>query len=152
MAKAARRTQTLGNAGHPSTRGRSFRTGRSSLVLYRGVSRVAAIEGIELHLSIVLSGMQAVEIRAAVDVKPHRLAVDHEGRTVVAQRGLGDQRKPAAPVVAVAGEQAHALAVTLDDQAVTIVLDLVCQSGPAGTLASRVGMQGSIADLGIGLT
>ena len=49
--------------------------------------------------------------------------------------------------LSVAGEQAHALPVTLDEQVVTIVLDLVCQSGPAGTLASRVGMQGSIADL-----
>ena len=37
------------------------------------------------------------------------------------------------------GGQAHALSVGLKDQAVAIVLDLVCQSGPAGTLASRVG-------------
>ena len=68
------------------------------------------------------------------------------------ERSFGNEPKPAAPVVAVAGEQAHALAVTLDEQVVTIVLDLVCQSGPAGTLASRVGMRGSIADLGMRLT
>jgi hypothetical protein len=68
----------------------------------------------------------------------------------VRERSLGDQRKPAAPVVAVASEQAHALAVALDEQVVTIVLDLVCQSGPAGTLASRVGMQGSVADWACG--
>jgi hypothetical protein len=42
---------------------------------------------------------------------------------LVAQRGLGDQRKPAAPIVTVAGEQAHALAVALDDQPVAVVLD-----------------------------
>ena len=40
-------------------------------------------------------------------------------------RGLGDQRKAVAPVVAVAGEQPHALALALDDQAVAVVLDLV---------------------------
>ena len=96
--------------------------------------------------------MQPVEIRAAIDAEQHRLAVDHERSVSVSQRGLGDQRKSTAPVVTVAGEQAHALAVTLDEQVVTIVLDLVCQSGPAGTLASRVGMQGSIADLGMRLT
>ena len=32
------------------------------------------------------------------------------------------------------------------------MLDLVCQSGPAGTLASRVGMRASVADLGTRLT
>ena len=37
----------------------------------------------------------------------------------------GDQRKPIAPVVAVAGPQPHALAVALDDQAVAVVLDFV---------------------------
>jgi hypothetical protein len=42
----------------------------------------------------------------------------------IAQRSLGDQRKAAAPVVAVAREQAHALAVTLDEQVVIIVFDL----------------------------
>jgi hypothetical protein len=45
--------------------------------------------------------VQAVEIGPAVDAEQHSLAVDHEGRIAVAQRGLGDQRIAIAPVVAV---------------------------------------------------
>ena len=41
------------------------------------------------------------------------------------QRGLSDQRVTIRPVVATAGEQPHALAFTLDDQAVTVVLYFV---------------------------
>jgi hypothetical protein len=43
----------------------------------------------------------------------------------VAARGLGDQRKPIAPVVTVADEQANALAIALDDQPIAVVLDFV---------------------------
>ena len=46
-------------------------------------------------------------------------------RAAVAQRRLGDERKPARLVVAVAGEQANALALALNDQAVAVVLDFV---------------------------
>jgi hypothetical protein len=42
----------------------------------------------------------------------------------------------------VPGEQPHALALVLDDQAVTIVLDFMKPFQPAGTLVPRVGMQG----------
>jgi hypothetical protein len=35
-----------------------------------------------------------------------------------------------APIITIAGEKTHALAVTLNDQAVTNVLDFVNQSGP----------------------
>ena len=73
----------------------------------------------------MLAGVQAVEIGPAVDAEQHGLAVDHERAVAVAQRGLDDQRKAIGPVVAVAGEQPHALAVALDDQAVAVVLDLV---------------------------
>jgi hypothetical protein len=52
----------------------------------------------------------------------HRLAVDHERRRrTVAQRGLWYKRESIAPIMAVAGEQPHAL----DDQAVAVVLDFV---------------------------
>ena len=45
----------------------------------------------------------------------------------------------------IAGEQAHAFAVALDDQAIAVVLDLVIHSRRLGTLVPRVGMQGSNA-------
>ena len=38
---------------------------------------------------------------------------------------LGDERKPTAPVVDIAGEQANALSVPLDDQSIAIMFDLV---------------------------
>ena len=61
------------------------------------------------------AGVQAVEIRSPVDAEQHGLAIDHEGRMTVAQRGFDDQRKPIGPVVAVAREQALALVLALDD-------------------------------------
>ena len=80
--------------------------------------------------------MQAVEIGDAVDAEQHGLAIDHEGRVSVAQRGLNDQRIAVAPVVAVAGEQPHALALALDDQAVAVVLDLVDPLRPVRDLGA----------------
>ena len=91
--------------------------------------------------------VQAVEIRPAVDAEQHGLAIDHEGGVAVTERGLGDQREAIAPVVAIAGEQPHAPAVALDDQSISVVLNLVDQSFPAGTVVPRVGMQGSNGDL-----
>jgi hypothetical protein len=78
-----------------------------------------------LHFVIVPARVQAVEIRYAVDAEQHRLAVDDERSVAIAQRGLGDERIPARPVVAVAGEQPHALALALDDQPIAVVLDFV---------------------------
>ena len=57
-------------------------------------------------------------------------------------RGLGDQRKPAAPIMAVAGPQPHAIALALDDQAVAVVLDLVKPVRAGGDFRSALGMQG----------
>jgi hypothetical protein len=55
-----------------------------------------------------------------------------------------------APVVAVAGEQAHALALALDDEAIAVVLYFMQPIwAPAGTLVPRVGMQGSNGDFRI---
>jgi hypothetical protein len=53
--------------------------------------------------------VQGVEVGDAVDTEHHGLAVDHE--LAVLQRGLDDPGIAAAPLVAVAGEQAHALAI-----------------------------------------
>jgi hypothetical protein len=48
------------------------------------------VEGVELHLVIVLAGMQSVEIGDAVDAKDHRFAIDDELLVSVLQRGLDD--------------------------------------------------------------
>ena len=52
-------------------------------------------------------------------------AVDHERGVAVAKRGLRDQREPTAPVVTIAGEQTHAVALALDDQSISVVLDFM---------------------------
>ena len=62
-----------------------------------------AIEGVELDLGIVLARMQAVEIAAAVDTEQHGFAIEDEGAIPITERSLGYQRKPIAPVVAIAG-------------------------------------------------
>ena len=90
------------------------------------------IEGVEFDLGIVPARVQAVEVGDAVDAEQHRFAVDHERAVAVAQRGLDDAADSVAPVVAVAGEQPHALAVALDDQAVAVVLDFVKPFRPVG--------------------
>ena len=94
------------------------------------------VEGIELDFVVVLAAVQAVEVRNAVYAEQDGLPVDHERGVPVAQRGLGDQRIAVAPVVAVAGEQAHALALALDDQAVAVVLDFVKPVRPGRNLGS----------------
>jgi hypothetical protein len=40
--------------------------------------RSEAVEGVELHLVVLLSGMQGVEVGNAVDAEHHGLTVDHE--------------------------------------------------------------------------
>ena len=45
-------------------------------------------EGVELHLGIMLAGMQAIKIRPAVDTEQQGLAVDHESAVPVSQGGL----------------------------------------------------------------
>jgi len=67
--------------------------------------------------------VQAVEMGDAVDPEQHRLAVDDELLVAVPQRRFDNLREAAGPVVAVAGEQAHAIAVALNDQTVAIVFD-----------------------------
>lgn len=74
--------------------------------------------GIELHFLIVLEAMQAVEVRSAVNAKQHSLAANDKWANAVAQRGLDDQRKTVAPVIAVSGGQPHALTLALNDQAI----------------------------------
>ena len=123
----------------PSTRRASSRA-RLALRIDSGSLRRSSpsltrhVEGVELHLGIMPARVQAVEIGPAVDAEQHGLAIDHERAVAVAQRGLGDQRKATAPVVAVPGPQPHALTVALDDQAVAVVLDLVDPLRPVRNL------------------
>jgi hypothetical protein len=74
----------------------------------------------------VPAGVQRIEIGDAVDAQEHRLAIDDKrGGSAVSQRGLGDQRIAGGPIVAVPREQPHGLALSLDDQPIAVVLDLV---------------------------
>ena len=86
--------------------------------------------------------MQPVEVGDAVDAEQHRLAIDHERAVPVSQRGLGDQRIAIAPVVTVAGEQPHALAVALNDQAIAVVLDFVDPLRPVRDFGAAGGNAG----------
>jgi hypothetical protein len=83
------------------------------------------VEGVNLDLMIVHPVVQPVEIRNAVDAEQHRFAIDHERAVPVSQRGLGDQREAAAPVVAVPCPQPNAVALALNDQTVAVMFDVV---------------------------
>ena len=94
------------------------------------------VEGIELHFVIVLAAeCSPLKSETAIDAEQHRLAIDHERSSCDCAARLRDQRKPIGPVMAVAGEQPHALAVALDDQAIAVVLDFVDPVRPVGNLA-----------------
>ena len=67
--------------------------------------------------------VESVEVRPAVHTQQHGLAIDHEGRVPVSQRGLSN-------------EQPHALAVALDDQAVAVVLAFVQPLRPTRNFSS----------------
>lgn len=49
------------------------------------------VEGVELYLVIVLTGMQVVEVGDPVDAEQHRFTIQYERRRPDAQRRLGDQ-------------------------------------------------------------
>ena len=83
------------------------------------------IESVELHLVIVLAAVQSVEVGSTVNSEQYRFAVDYKRGAPIAQSRFNDERILIRPVVAVAGEQANALPVPLDDQPIAIVLDLV---------------------------
>jgi hypothetical protein len=63
--------------------------------------------------------------RNAVDAENDRLAIDDELLLAVLERGFDNPRIAVRPIVPVAGNQPHAIAVALDAQPVTVVLDLV---------------------------
>ncbi|WFU14382.1 hypothetical protein [Bradyrhizobium sp. CB3481] len=81
--------------------------------------------------------MEAVEIGSPINTDQHSFAIDNEGADPVAQRGLNDQQKSITPIVAVAREQPHSLALALDDQAIAIMLDFVDPLGAGWHRLSR---------------
>src|SRR4029077_19707711 len=83
------------------------------------------VERIELHLLVVFSGMQSIEVGHTVNAEHHGLAIDNELLHAVLQRSLGDPWIALGPVVAVAGDQPHAIAVALDAQAIAVIFDFV---------------------------
>jgi hypothetical protein len=46
-------------------------------------------------------------------------------------------------LVPAAGDQAHAIAIALEPEAITVIFHFMQQSGPAGTLMPLVGRQNS---------
>jgi hypothetical protein len=94
------------------------------------------VEGIELNLRVVPTRVQAVEVRSTIYAEQHSLTVNHKRALAISQRGLDNEGIAVAPVVTIASEKTHALSVTLNDQAVAILLDFVNPVGTAGHLAS----------------
>src|SRR5437763_4634909 len=74
--------------------------------------------------------MQRVEIGDAVSAEHHGLAVDDELLLLILERGFDNPWISLGPVIAVAADQAHARAVALDAQAVTVICYFV-QTVPA---------------------
>jgi hypothetical protein len=70
------------------------------------------VEGIELHLAIMLPRMQRVEIGDAIEAKDDGLAID-ELLVAVLQSGFDDPGIALGPVVSAARDQSHAVAIAL---------------------------------------
>jgi len=97
---------------------------------------IASVKGAELHLFIVLAGMQRIEIGIAIDAQDDRLAINDEMLLAILQGGFNDPRKALCPIVPAASNQPYPIAVALNAQAVTIVLDLVKPLRAGGNLGS----------------
>lgn len=105
----------------------------------------AYIERVELHLIILLSRVQGVEVGKTIDAKNDCLAIDHKLLLPVLQRGLDNPGIALDRVVAVAGDQLDTVAVALDAKSITIIFYFVDPIRSGGTLVPRVGMQKSNA-------
>src|SRR5438067_630024 len=83
------------------------------------------IEGVKLHLVIVLAAVQPIEVRSAVDAKQHGFTVEDKRADADAKRCLNDQRIAIRPVITIARKQANSLAVPMNGKAIAIVFDFV---------------------------
>src|SRR3954466_7409943 len=74
--------------------------------------------------------MQTVKVRDSVRSDYNSFTVDDERAFAEPQGGLCNEWVSIRPVVATARQQTHALALALNNQAITIMLDLVNPIGP----------------------
>ena len=117
--------------------------------VYAGVAPACAValdqdvEGAELDLVVMLAGVEGVEIGDAVDAEDHGFAIEDEVLVADLAGGLRDPRVTRGPVVAASGDQADAVPIALQSEAVAIVFYLWSQSGPAGTVMALVARQNS---------
>ena len=81
------------------------------------------IEEFCLRLQVTSSNLSGL-VRRNAPVR-HRLAIDHELLVAVLAGGLDDPRIPVGPVVAAAGDQAHAVATALQAETIAVVLHLM---------------------------
>ena len=81
--------------------------------------------GIKLDLLVLPARVQGIEIGDAVDPEHDRLAVDHKLLEPIPECRLDDPGIAVSPVVAAAGDQAHAIPLALQAEAVTVVFHLV---------------------------
>ena len=86
------------------------------------------------------SFLEQLKAGDAVPIQHDRLAVEHGGADAEARDGLGQTGEAVGPVLAVAGEQPHILAVLAGEQAVAVELDLV-NPGLAGRRVRREGAE-----------
>src|ERR1035438_6318421 len=91
-------------ASEPSWSSAGSREGAQILAVER-----QRVEGVELHLVIMLPRVQGVEVGNTIDAEDNGLAVNDELLLAVLQRGLDDPGIALGPVVSVAGYQAHAV-------------------------------------------
>lgn len=87
------------------------------------------IESVGLNLFVVLAGMQRVEIRDAVEAEDDGLAIDDELLLPVLQRGLYDPRIALGPVITVAGDQPHTIAIAPQADTIAVILNFVALLG-----------------------
>jgi len=83
--------------------------------------------------------MQGVEVGNTVDAEDDRFAIDDELLHPVLERGFHDPGISPGPVISVARDQPHGIAIALEAQAIAVVLDLVEPIGAVGDLRSASG-------------
>ena len=88
------------------------------------------VEGAELDFVIVLARVQRIEVGDAVDAEDDSLAVDDKLLDPVLKCRFHDPWISTGPVVPVAGDRAHTIALALHPDAVAVVFDFVKPSGP----------------------
>lgn len=89
------------------------------------------------------AGVQRIEIGDAVNAEHNRFAIERKLPMPVLQCCLDDPGIPIGPVVSAARDQAHAVAVALQAEAIAVVFYSCSQSGPAGALVDLVRRQKS---------